>query len=235
MIVGKVAKEFGAAVLHGEITTLPAIQPDTCAGDESRFWRQLLIRVGIDAVDRPQISVINVEHLQGMEERQAPGDIELRLDAQIDCVTVGRQFPLRAVDALLQHAEERNRQLACLEAGGVTCEGTGKDVQVTEIVMGDLVSEDECNRIVMRAALKKAARKVDVPARSGECVERIEPWDDPDEPLFGGAICLKPFGNGTHAIGHEAVLLDVRIGGDFLVQPGAEGLALRDLEIAAQF
>ncbi len=106
-----------------------------------------------------------------------------------------------------------------------------EQAQVAQIVVGDLVRYDERDRLLMRAPFEESPGEVDVSAGRCERSERAQPRNDTNESLVGRPVRLEPARSRPNAIRHEAVLLQMDIGIDLLMQPLAEPLAVGDLEV----
>jgi hypothetical protein len=193
------------------------VQPDAGLRDETRFRRQLLVRLGIDTVDGTEITIVEVDELEDVEDVQALGDIVSRLEAQVDRAPICVELPLGTVDALLQHPEEEHRELRGVQPSGMARERSGEEIEMPEIVVRQLVCDDERNGLLMRASLEEPPREVDVFSRRGERVEGIEPRHHTNEALFRRPLRLQPLGDSANAIGHEAMLLNVRARGNLTV------------------
>src|SRR5690606_28863486 len=76
--------------------------------------------------------------------------------AELDGTPIGVAFPLGAVDPLLENAEEQDHRTAGAEARRVPREGAAKDLEVPQVVMGDLVSDAARHRCIVRAAVEHA-------------------------------------------------------------------------------
>lgn len=170
-----------------------------------------------------------------MEQLDAFVGIESGPDAGLYGPPVCLQLPLRTVDALLKETKEQDCDLARTQSRQMPRKGTGKKIEVAQVVMRHLVGDHKRHALFVGAALKQSTPEVDVASRCGERREGLELRNFHDKPARFVAVELEPGGHVADAVGHEPVLFEERVGTDLCMEPVAEPCSWRDFEIGGVF
>jgi hypothetical protein len=63
--------KLGEAILDGQITAFPLIEPNPRLRREARFRRKLLVRLRIEPIHRLQVAVVEINELEDVKDVSA--------------------------------------------------------------------------------------------------------------------------------------------------------------------